>query len=146
MDVITIESVAEPAPSLACTTSSPPNWMRCVRALMSSSEKFAPSTWLVCHGMYRVDVHIMIDESRCIVMYHGVSRCITMYHDGSRVSFPVCAQKGGGGPKGAFAPWKKKQCFRFILAWQSRPTNASTEVLLYQEIEFGGSGGYSARQ
>lgn len=42
---LTMERVAEPAPSLACTTSSPPNWMRWVRALMSSSENFAPSTW-----------------------------------------------------------------------------------------------------
>eukprot|EP00754_Rhynchopus_humris_P045074 Rhum_TRINITY_DN4593_c0_g1::Rhum_TRINITY_DN4593_c0_g1_i1::g.14984::m.14984 len=31
-----IESVALPVPALACTTSSPPNWMRCVRASSSS--------------------------------------------------------------------------------------------------------------
>lgn len=41
---LTMERVAEPAPSFAWTTSSPPNWMRWVRALMSSSENLAPST------------------------------------------------------------------------------------------------------
>lgn len=39
-----MERVAEPAPSLAFTTSSPPNWMRWVRLSMSSCVKLAPST------------------------------------------------------------------------------------------------------
>mmetsp|Transcript_111981 Transcript_111981/g.219512 ORF Transcript_111981/g.219512 Transcript_111981/m.219512 type:complete len:213 (-) Transcript_111981:130-768(-) len=40
-----MERVAEPAPSLAFTTSSPPNWMRWVRAATSSGENLAPGTW-----------------------------------------------------------------------------------------------------
>ena len=41
-----MESVAEPPPALALTTSSPPNWMRCVRASRSASLSVVPGTWL----------------------------------------------------------------------------------------------------
>jgi hypothetical protein len=39
-----IDSVADPPPAFpfACTTSSPPNWMRFVSAALSSAENFAP--------------------------------------------------------------------------------------------------------
>ena len=40
-----IESVAEPAPAFAFTTSSPPNWMRTVRASRSASLNLALGTW-----------------------------------------------------------------------------------------------------
>mmetsp|Transcript_31268 Transcript_31268/g.79868 ORF Transcript_31268/g.79868 Transcript_31268/m.79868 type:complete len:205 (+) Transcript_31268:178-792(+) len=39
-----MERVAEPPPALALTTSSPPNWMRCVRASRSASLSVVPGT------------------------------------------------------------------------------------------------------
>lgn len=39
-----MERVAEPAPSLAFTTSSPPNWMRLVSASSCSLVNLAPGT------------------------------------------------------------------------------------------------------
>ena len=41
----TMDKVADPAPSFALTTSSPPNWMRWVSASISAVVNLAPFTW-----------------------------------------------------------------------------------------------------
>lgn len=41
IETYAIESVAEPFPALASTTSVPPSWVRLVSATISSSDKFA---------------------------------------------------------------------------------------------------------